>query len=112
MASTPTQRIDRALETYLLALAGVDQCPEAAEPDVKARLRENVVRAEKAFADASTGALQAGSAAVEGALDDLAAANAAARAALTGAQPIAVLLERLESATIEALRALKAAGRG
>jgi len=111
MTASSTQRIDQTLETYMLALAGLDQCPESAALEVKTRLRENVERAERAFADASTGALAGEGPALGAALADLAAANAAARAALVGTRPIDALLERLESATIEALRALKAAGR-
>ena len=86
-------------ETYLLALAGVDQCPESAPQEVKDRLSENAERAEKAFADAAADGLLRSSADMERALADLVDANAASRDGLHQAKQIGALVGDLEKAT-------------
>jgi hypothetical protein len=96
-------------ETYVLALAGVDQCPEGAPQEVKDRLAEDVERAEKAFADAAADGLLRSSADMERALADLVDANAASRDGLHQAKQIGALMRDLEKATRLALSVLTAA---
>lgn len=104
------QRIDQVLETYLLALAGRDQCPDSASPLVKHGLAQNLEAAEEAYAYAVADGLEREAAALDGAVAELAAANARARRDLQGAQPMAALLAALEAATRRARGVLAAAG--
>lgn len=109
MSGEPRGRVDRVLENYLLALAGVDQCDAGAFEEVKTRLAANAARAERAWADAAADGL------VE--LDpasgvDLAALEGLvrrARAGLLDGEPIAGLLEVLEAGTDRAMRVVAAA---
>jgi hypothetical protein len=55
--TTATEMIDCMLDAYLLALGGVDQCPESVPSELKFRLLANVERAEKAFSDAAADGL-------------------------------------------------------
>ena len=57
MSGEPRGRVDRVLENYLLALAGVDQCDASALEEVKTRLAANAARAERAWADAEADGL-------------------------------------------------------
>jgi hypothetical protein len=96
---TAMDRIDSVLETYLLALAGFDQCPDSVPPLVKDRLAANVERAERAFSDAAADGLHRTTAAVEAVLCSLDLANERARLCLRQAKPIAALAIDLEAAT-------------
>jgi hypothetical protein len=104
------QRIDEVLETYLLALAGRDQCPDSASPLLKHGLAENLDRAEKAYAYAVADGLEARSLPLDIAVADLTAANARAREGLQKTMPLGAVLVDLETATKLALAVLAAAG--
>ena len=102
-------RIDRVLENYLLALAGMDQCDASALDEMKTRLAANAARAERAWADAAAHGLVEldGPAALDlAALDGLVRR---AREALLDGEPIAGLLEVLEAGTDRAIRVVAAA---
>lgn len=104
------QRIDAVFETYLLALAGRDQCPDSAPPLVKHGLALNLDRAERAYAFAVADGLETSIPALDTAVAALAAANAAARGRLHQPRPMASVLADLEEATRFALAVLAAAG--
>lgn len=104
------RRIDEVLETYLLALAGRDQCPDSASPLLKHGLAENLERAEKAYAYAVADGLEAGSPTLDMAVANLTAANARAREGLQKTMPLAAVLVDLETSTRLALAVLAAAG--
>ena len=87
------------LEAYLLALAGLDQCPSSAPPAVKERLAANVEKAERAFSDAAADGLQKATQSMEKATLNLSAANEKARHSLREAKPITALVNELERAT-------------
>ncbi len=110
MGATAKDRVDAMLETYLLSLAGLDQCPESAPRAIKDRLAANVERAERVFADAAADGMKRQAIQLEEALRDLAAANARVRDGLHEAKPILALVHDLERATALALEALGAAG--
>ncbi len=110
MAATAKDRVDAMLETYLLALAGLDQCPESAPQAVKDRLTANVERAERVFVDAAADGMRREAAPLEDALRNLATANTRVRDGLHEARPILTLVNELERATALALEALGAAG--
>jgi hypothetical protein len=99
LATFGTDYIDSLLETYLLALAGLDQCPDTAPRLVSDRLAANVERAERAFSDAAAGRLERASPAMRGAAHRLDLANEEARLSLREAKPIAALVDDLERAT-------------
>jgi len=104
------QRIDQVLETYLLALAGRDQCPDSASPLLKHGLAQNLDQAEKAYAYAIADGLEMRSLALDMAVADLGAANARAREGLQQTVPLGAVLADLETATRLALAVLAAAG--
>ena len=109
VSAEPRGRVDRILENYLLALAGVDQCDASAFDDMKTRLAANAARAERAWADAAADGLVDLS---QPATADLAVLDelvARARAALLDGEPIAGLLEALEAGTDRAIRVVAAA---
>jgi hypothetical protein len=109
VSGSPSGRVDRILENYLLALAGVDQCDASAAEETKTRLAANAARAERAWADANADGLVDLAAP---AVDDLAALDGLvrrARAALLDGEPIAGLLEALEAGTDRAMRVVAAA---
>lgn len=99
MGTAGTDRIDAILETYLLALAGLDQCPDSAPDLVRRRLATNVEKAERAFAYAAADGLQQAHSSLAAAAHRLFLANEAARACLREAKPIVVLVNDLERAT-------------
>lgn len=94
-----TEIIDRILDAYLLALGGLDQCPETAQPEVKRRLLANVERAQRAFSDASTDGLVGDCSHLVPTTRQLFAANCASRQSLRDAEPIARLAYELEHST-------------
>jgi hypothetical protein len=106
VAPASNERVDRVLENYLLALAGVDQCAVSAPDDMKSRLAGNLERAERAFADATADGLADLSGDMEAELQALAVANERSRAGLHGGVPIADLLADLERGTEHARRIL------
>ena len=97
--TTATEMIDCLLDAYLLALAGVDQCPDSAPPEVKARLLANVERAERAFSDAAADGLVRDCPHLVPVGRQLFAANRRGRRSLRNAEPIARLVSELERAT-------------
>ena len=97
--TTATEMIDCLLDAYLLALAGVDQCPDSAPAEVKARLLSNVERAERAFSDAAADGLVRDCPHVVPVVRQLFAANRLGRRSLRNAEPIARLVAELERAT-------------
>ena len=107
-------RIDEVFETYLLALAGRDQCPDSASPVVKHGLALNLDRAEKAYAfavaDGLEGSPETPSLTLDVAVADLKAANARARERLHQTTPLVAVVADLETATRLALAVLAAAG--
>lgn len=96
--TTASDAIDGLLDTYLLALGGVDQCPESVPPEVKGRLLANVERAERAFSDAAAG-LTEDCTPLQPVVCQLHAVNRTNRQGLRGAAPIARLVTELEKAT-------------
>lgn len=101
--------VDEVLETYMLALAGLDQCPESAATTVRGRLEANVERAERAFSDAAADRLQGDSTAIVDAVNRLAGANQALRAGFHDSKAIVGLLADLEQATGRAEDVVRAA---
>lgn len=97
--TTAAEMIDCLLDAYLLALAGVDQCPESAPPEVKGRLLANVERAERAFSDAAAGGRGTDYSHLVPVVRQLFAANRLGRQSLRNAEPIARLVSELERAT-------------
>jgi hypothetical protein len=97
--TTATEMIDCLLDTYLLALGGVDQCPDSAPPEVKGRLLANVERAERAFSDAAADGLVRDCSHLVPVVVQLLAANQLSRRSLRDAEPIARLVCELERAT-------------
>lgn len=97
--TTATEMIDCLLDTYLLALGGVDQCPDSAPPEVKGRLLANVERAERAFSDAAADGLVKDCSHLVPVVLQLHAANRLGRRSLRDAEPIARLTYELEKAT-------------
>ncbi|WP_421997184.1 hypothetical protein [Reyranella sp.] len=102
--------VDELLETYVLSLAGLDQCPDIVADEVKSRLTANVERAEQAFAQAVADGLDGGTDGLRNAVRDLADANETVRSAFHTGRSIGDLLVDLERATAQAGRVL-AAGR-
>jgi len=102
-------RVDRVLENYLLALAGVDQCDASALDDLKTRLAANAARAERAWADAAADGLVVLPGAAVADLQALETLLVRARAAFHEGEPIAGLLEALEAGTDRAIRVVAAA---
>jgi hypothetical protein len=111
LVASATDRVNGMLESYLLALAGLDQCPDSAPDTVKQRLTANVERAERVFSDAAADGLRKNNAALEIACLKLQVANDKARRALRESKPITNLTGDLESATLAALEVLGAAQR-
>ena len=109
MSGEPRGRVDRILENYLLALAGVDQCDASAFEEMKTRLAANAARAERAWADAEADGLVDLDEAAAGDLVALEGLVRRARAALLDGEPIAGLLEVLEAGTDRAIRVVAAA---
>jgi hypothetical protein len=97
--TTAAEMIDCLLDAYLLALAGVDQCPDSAPPEVKARLLANVERAERAFSDAAADGLGRDCSHLVPIVRQLFDANRLGRQSLRNAEPIARLVSELERAT-------------
>ena len=97
--TTATEMIDCLLDAYLLALGGVDQCPDSAPPEVKGRLLANVERAERAFSDAAADGLVRDCSHLVPVVERLVAANRLSRQSLRDAEPIARLVCELERAT-------------
>jgi hypothetical protein len=95
--TTAAEMIDCLLDAYLLALAGVDQCPDSTPPEVKARLLANVERAERAFSAAA--GLGRDCSHLVPVVRQLCAANRLGRQSLRNAEPIARLVSELEQAT-------------
>ena len=106
LGTTAMDRIDSVLETYLLALAGLDQCPDSVPKLVKDRLAANVERAERAFSDAAADGLQRTNPALEAAICGLDLANEKARLCLQEAKPIVALISDLERAAALAIELL------
>src|ERR1700759_3381995 len=104
MTTETLAMIDGLLDTYLLALAGVDQCPDSAPAEVKSRLAANVERAERAFSDAAADALVRDCSHLGAAMQRLCAANRLGRQSLRDAEPIARLTGELERATCLAVQ--------
>ena len=109
MSGEPRGRVDRVLENYLLALAGVDQCDASALEEVKTRLAANAARAERAWADAEADGLVDLDPAAGVDLAALEGLVRRARAALLDGEPIGGLLEALEAGTDRAMRVVAAA---
>ena len=97
--TTATEMIDCLLDAYLLALGGVDQCPDSAPPEVKGRLLANVERAERAFSDVAADGLVRDCSHLVPVVERLFAANRLSRQSLRDAEPIARLVCELERAT-------------
>ena len=97
--TTAAEMIDCLLDAYLLALAGVDQCPDSAPPEVKGRLLANVERAERAFSDAAADGTTRDCSHLTPAIRQLGAVNCLSRQGLREAEPIARLVGELEQAT-------------
>src|SRR5471032_3555267 len=97
--TTAAEMIDCLLDAYLLALAGVDQCPDSAPPEVRGRLLANVERAERAFSDAVADGLGRDCSHLVPVVRQLFAANRLGRQSLRNAEPIARLVSELEQAT-------------
>ncbi len=97
--TTAAEMIDCLLDADLLALAGVDQCPDSASPEVKARLLANVERAERAFSDTAADGLGKDFSHLVPVVRQLFAANRLGRQSLSKAEPIARLVSELERAT-------------
>lgn len=97
--TTATEMIDCLLDAYLLALGGVDQCPDSAPPEVRGRLMANVERAERAFSDAAADGLVRDCSPLVPVVRKLLAANQLSRRSLRDAEPIARLVWELEKAT-------------
>ena len=96
---TATEMIDALLDAYLLALGGVDQCPDSAPPEVKGRLLANIERAERAFSDAAAHGLVRDCSPLVPVVQRLFAANRLGRQGLRDAKPIGRLVCELEKAT-------------
>ena len=107
MACAAREYVDEVLETYMLALAGLDQCPDSAGA-IRERLAANVERAERLFSDAVADGLAEASAAVDEAAQRLARANEASRAGYRNGRAIGDLLADLEQATEQAEGVLRA----
>jgi hypothetical protein len=112
LAGPGIERIDSLLETYLLALAGLDQCPDSAPGLVKDRLAANVERAERVFSDAAADGLEQADPSMQAAADRLDLANEEARRCLREARPIVNLVDDLERATAVATEMIGALGQG
>ena len=97
--TTATEMIDCLLDAYLLALGGVDQCPDSAPPELKGRLLANVERAERAFSAAAADGLVRDCSHLVPMVGQLLAANRLGRQSLRDAEPIARLVSDLEKAT-------------
>jgi hypothetical protein len=97
--TTASEMIDYLLDAYLLALAGVDQCPDSAPPEVRGRLLANMERAERAFSDAAADGLIRDCSHLVPVVRQLLAANQVSRRSLRDAEPIARLVCELEKAT-------------
>ena len=102
-------RVDRILENYLLALAGVDQCDASAFDELKTRLAANAARAERAWADAAADGLVDLPASAVADLEVLAMLVVRARTALHDGDPMGGLLDVLEAATDRSIRVVTAA---
>lgn len=111
MTASASGRVNELFETYILALAAADQCPESASKELKWRLEENVERAERAFADAAADGLRGESPIIDEVMRELADANRLTRAALRDGKAIAASLVDLENGTARAVRLLMAARR-
>lgn len=106
MPSNAKDRVDQVLENYLLALAGIDVCPNAASAIMKGAFAENAVMADRAWhkAVADKRALSS-SPAMESIVAPLATANRASRDALHNAEDMGTLLGRLQRGTRLAVKA-------
>jgi|SRR5512139_1739592 len=109
MAMPARTYVDEMFETYILSLAGLDQCPDSAAPAVKNRLEANVERAERAFADAVADGLHGDSTAIGEAGYRLVKANEASRAGFHDGKSINDLVDALELATEHARVLLRTA---
>jgi len=109
MAFAVREYVDEVLETYMLALVGLDQCPDSAAGSIRDRLIANVERAERLFSDAVADGLHDASASVVEAARRLALANEASRAGYHNGKAIGDLLTDLEQATEYAAGVLRAA---
>lgn len=96
---TATEMIECLLDAYLLALGGVDQCPDSAPPEVRSRLLANVERAERAFSDAAADGLVRDCSHLMPVVRQLLSANRLSRRSLCDAEPVARLVCELEKAT-------------
>ena len=108
MSVASRERVDRILENYLLALAGLDQCAASAPEEMKVRLTANVARAERAWSDAAADGLVDEPAGARAELEALAEINRRGREGLHAGLPIADLLESLEAGTDRAVRIVEA----
>ncbi len=104
-----TRYVNEILETYMLALAGLDQCPDSASEAIKGRLAANIERAERAFADAAADGLQSDAAAICQIVHRLTLANEVSRAGFHDGKAIGELLGNLEQATEYAENVLRTA---
>jgi hypothetical protein len=106
MPASATDRVDQVLENYLLALAGIDCCPNAASLILKAAFAENAVTADRAWRKAIADKSSTGSSStMEGVVAALATANRASRDALHSAEDMGTLLGLLQRGTRLAVKA-------
>lgn len=106
LVANASDRVNALLESYLLALAGLDQCPDSAPDTVRQRLKANVERAERIFSDGAADGLQRTSPATEIAHLKLGVANERARRVLREGGTIVALVNDLEATTRAALEML------
>jgi len=109
IAMAARRYVNEMLENYMLALAGLDQCPESAAEAIKERLSANIERAERAFADAAADGLQSDAAVICQTVHRLSHANEVSRAGFHDGKAIGELLADLEQATEHAESVLRTA---
>ena len=107
MPTNAKDRVDQVFENYLLALAGIDVCPNAASAILKAAFAENAVTADRAWHKAIA-EKRNNSSTMEGIVAALAVANRASRDALHNAEDMGTLLGRLQRGTRLAVKATSA----
>ena len=108
MPTHAKDRIDQVLENYLLALAGIDVCPNAASAILKAAFAENAVTADRAWHKAVADKRMPNNSSMEGIAAALATANRASRDALHNAEDMGRLLGLLQRGTRLAVKATSA----
>lgn len=106
MSMTPKERLDEFLENYMLALAGVDKCPDNAPATIRARLADNALAADSALSNAIADELKKSDPTIDAAIAELANANEVSRNALRQTNQIAQVLGLLQRGTTLATRVL------